>query len=73
MAAEYGMDYLGALPLSLQIREQADSGRPTVVADPEGEVAGLYTALARRVAIKIAAQSKDYSSKFPSIKLSKDT
>jgi ATP-binding protein involved in chromosome partitioning len=44
-----------------------------VVADPEGEVAGLYTALARRVAIKIAAQSKDYSSKFPSIKLSKDT
>jgi ATP-binding protein involved in chromosome partitioning len=28
MAAEYGVDYLGALPLNMQIREQADSGRP---------------------------------------------
>jgi len=42
MAAGYGMDYLGALPLALHIREQADSGRPTVIADPESEVAGLY-------------------------------
>ncbi len=39
MAAEYGVDYLGALPLNLRIREQADSGRPTVVADPDGEIA----------------------------------
>jgi ATP-binding protein involved in chromosome partitioning len=73
MAAEYGMDYLGALPLKLQIREQADSGRPTVIADPDGEVAGLYKAVARQVAIKIAAKAKDFSSKFPTIKVSKDT
>ena len=73
MAAEYGMDYLGALPLKMQIREQADSGRPTVIADPDGEVAGLYKAVARQVAIKIAAKAKDFSSKFPTIKVSKDT
>jgi ATP-binding protein involved in chromosome partitioning len=73
MAAEYGMDYLGALPLDIQIRLQADSGKPTVVADPEGEVAGIYKAVARQVAIKIAAKAKDFSSKFPSIKISKDT
>ncbi|WP_137895687.1 iron-sulfur cluster carrier protein ApbC [Ramlibacter sp. 2FC] len=73
MAAEYGMDYLGALPLTMQIREQADAGRPTVVADPDGEVAGIYKAVARQVAIKIAAKAKDFSSKFPSIKISKDT
>jgi ATP-binding protein involved in chromosome partitioning len=47
MAAEYSMDYLGALPLDMQIRLQADSGRPTVVADPDGEVAGIYKTVAR--------------------------
>ena len=73
MATEYGMDYLGALPLNMQIRVQADSGTPTVVADPEGEIAGIYKTVARQVAIKIAKQAKDFSSKFPSIKISKET
>ena len=73
MAAEYGVDYLGALPLNLSIREQADSGRPTVVAEPEGEIAGLYKAMARSVAVKIAQRAKDFSSKFPTITISKNT
>jgi len=73
MAAEYGMDYLGALPLDIRIRLQADSGKPTVVADPDGEVSAIYKSVARQVAIKIAAKSKDFSSKFPSIKISKET
>ena len=73
MAAEYGMDYLGALPLNMQIRVQADSGMPTVVADPDGEISAIYKAVARQVAIKIAARAKDFSSKFPSIKISKET
>ena len=73
MDAEYNMDYLGALPLAMQIRLQADSGKPTVVADPDGEVAGLYKTVARKVALAIAAKNKDFSSKFPSIKISKDT
>ena len=72
-AAEKGIDYLGALPLALSIREQADSGRPSVVADPEGDVAAIYKAIARQVAIRIAAKSKDFSSKFPSITISRDT
>ena len=73
MAAEYDMDYLGALPLAMSIREQADSGRPTVVAEPEGDVAALYKAVARKVAVAIAAKNKDFSSKFPSITISKTT
>jgi ATP-binding protein involved in chromosome partitioning len=73
MAAEYGMDYLGALPLSMQIRVQADSGEPTVVSDPDGEVAAIYKAVARQVALAIAAKNRDFSSKFPSIKISKET
>ena len=73
MATEYGMDYLGALPLNMSIRVQADSGMPSVVADPDGEIAALYKSVARQLAIKIAAKAKDFSSKFPSIKISKET
>ena len=73
MAADYGMDYLGALPLDMHIRLQADSGKPTVVADPDGEVAQIYKKVARDVAVKIAQQAKDFSSKFPTISISKNT
>jgi ATP-binding protein involved in chromosome partitioning len=67
------MDYLGALPLNLSIRVQADGGKPSVVAEPEGEIAGLYKAVARQVAVKIAQRAKDFSSKFPTISISKNT
>ena len=73
LATDYGMAYLGALPLDMQIRIQADSGKPTVVADPDGTVAAVYRSVARQVAVAIAAKNKDFSGKFPSIKISKDT
>ena len=73
MAADYKMDYLGALPLDMQIRLQADNGRPTVVADPDGNVAGIYKAIARKMAITVAAKAKDFSAKFPTITISKNT
>jgi ATP-binding protein involved in chromosome partitioning len=73
LAAEYGMDYLGALPLNLSIRLQADSGRPSVVHEPDGAIAALYKNMARLVAVKIAQRAKDFSSKFPTITVSKDT
>ena len=72
-AAEKGIDYLGALPLALSIREQADSGRPSVVSDPDGQAATNYKAIARQVAIKVAARAKDFSARFPSITISRDT
>jgi len=73
MAKEFGMPYLGALPLNLSIRLQADSGKPTVVSDPDGPVAVIYKAIARQVAVGIAAKAKDFSAKFPTITVSKDT
>jgi ATP-binding protein involved in chromosome partitioning len=72
-AQEKGVDYLGALPLAMHIRQQADSGKPTVVADPDSEAAGIYRSVARQVAIKIASKAKDFSSKFPTISVSKNT
>ncbi|WP_114637068.1 iron-sulfur cluster carrier protein ApbC [Polynucleobacter necessarius] len=67
MCKEYGVDFLGSLPLNLSIREQADAGRPTVVADPDGAISAIYKGIARQVAIRVATLSKDMSSKFPNI------
>ncbi|MGZ8203039.1 MAG: iron-sulfur cluster carrier protein ApbC, partial [Burkholderiales bacterium] len=54
MGKDYNVELLGALPLDIKIREQADSGMPTVVADPGGRSADIYRQIARRVAVKIA-------------------
>lgn len=67
MAADYDLEVLGSLPLAMQIREQADSGKPTVVSDPDGRVAEIYRDIARKVAVKIADKAKDMTAKFPSI------
>ncbi len=72
MCQENGADFLGALPLTMAIREQADSGKPTVVADPEGPVAQIYKQIARKLAVNVAEKAKDMSSKFPSIVIKND-
>ena len=69
MASDYAVELLGQLPLDMAIRQQVDSGCPTVAADPDGRVAEIYKAIARRVAVKLAEQAKDHSSKFPTIKI----
>ncbi len=72
MCADFGAEFLGALPLTMAIREQTDSGTPTVAADPHGPVAQIYKDIARKVAIKIAEKAKDMTSKFPSIVIKND-
>lgn len=69
MAQENEVDFLGALPLDITIREQADSGKPSVIADPNGRIAQIYREIARRVAAKLSLQAKDYTTKFPTIKI----
>ena len=71
LAQQLGMDYLGALPLALSIRTQADAGRPSVVAEPEGEIAQLYRQMARTLAAKVAQQGTNLAPKFPTITISK--
>src|SRR5690348_12137169 len=67
MCLDYNVPFLGSLPLDIRIREQADSGRPTVTADPDGAIAQAYKAIARKVAIAVARKAEDFSAKFPSI------
>ncbi len=69
LARDKGLHFLGSLPLSLQIREQADSGTPTVVADPDGEVAAIYKKLARDVAVQVALASTEQAAKAPTISI----
>jgi ATP-binding protein involved in chromosome partitioning len=67
MAKDYNVDLLGSLPLDINIRTQADSGKPTVIAAPDSKVAATYREIARKAAIKIANAGLDYSGKFPNI------
>jgi ATP-binding protein involved in chromosome partitioning len=67
MAQQYGVDLLGQLPLDLRIREEADSGKPTVVADPDCRISQEYRTVARKAAAKLSLQARDYAAKFPSI------
>jgi ATP-binding protein involved in chromosome partitioning len=67
MAEQYDVDYLGAIPLDGQIRHDADTGKPTVVADPDGRIAQNYREIARRTAAKLSLKKKDFTAAFPNI------
>jgi len=72
MCKDFGVEFLGALPLTMAIREQADSGKPTVVAEPDGQVAAIYKDIARKIAVQVSEKAKDMTSKFPSIVIKND-
>lgn len=72
MAEQYGVDFLGALPLDIRIRQETDSGKPTVVADPEHRISHIYREIARKMAAKLSQQGKSYATKFPSIVIQND-
>jgi len=67
MSKDYNVDLLGSLPLDISIRELTDSGKPTVISQPNSKIARIYKEIARKAAIKIANASLDHSSKFPNI------
>jgi ATP-binding protein involved in chromosome partitioning len=67
LAADCGVELLGELPLDIRIREEADSGHPSVVAAPDSARARAYFDLARRTAVRLADSARDYSRLFPKI------
>lgn len=71
IAAEYGVELLGSLPLDIGIRMAVDGGKPTVIAEPEGSLASLYKTIARRAAVRISEKARDTTSKFPKIIIKK--
>ena len=72
MCKDYGVELLGSLPLDIRIREHTDTGRPTVVADPQGRVAEIYRRIARRLAVKVDELTLDHSELFAKIVIEND-
>ena len=70
MARQYGVPLLGDLPLDIRIREQADRGCPTVVADPDSDVAASYRRIARTTAARLSLSARNKSIGFPKISIS---
>ena len=67
MCDQYNVDFLGALPLDIDIRINADGGHPSVARDPESQASQIYRDIARRTAAKLSLKAKDFSAKFPNI------
>ncbi|MEE9355337.1 MAG: iron-sulfur cluster carrier protein ApbC [Methylococcaceae bacterium] len=67
MAERYDVEFLGGLPLDISIRQHADGGKPSVIAEPSSPVAQAYQEIARKMAAILALKTKDYSGKFPNI------
>ncbi|TXI26596.1 MAG: iron-sulfur cluster carrier protein ApbC [Nitrosomonas oligotropha] len=72
MCQDYNVEFLGALPLDIKIREHTDTGKPSVVAEPDGKIAGIYRLIARRVAVKVAESAEDHSELFAKIVMEND-
>lgn len=67
MADQYDIELLGSLPLDIRIRKETDSGKPTVAAEPNSDIAIAYREIARNTAAKLSRRSKNYSNSFPNI------
>ena len=67
MAGEYHVALLGQLPLAMCIRAAADSGAPTVVSDPDSELAERYRMIARKTAARLGQSARNKAIAFPKI------
>ena len=67
MARRHGVDMLGSVPLDISIRKNADSGTPTIVAEPDSKIAASYRDIARKMAARLALRKKDQRGLFPHI------
>lgn len=71
LASEYDTRLLASLPLARRIREQVDSGNPSVIAEPDGEIAMIYHELARRMAARLSVRNRQAPAA-PTISISDD-
>ncbi|HST74949.1 MAG TPA: P-loop NTPase, partial [Acetobacteraceae bacterium] len=55
-AHRLGTDFLGEVPLLLDVREASDAGTPITASAPDGEAARAFDAIAARVWQKVSGQ-----------------
>ncbi len=66
-ARTHGVEFLGEVPLLLEIRTNADAGTPVVTQAPDSEAGRAYTALAARVWEKTQGRLREIESAAPRI------
>ena len=71
IAEQFDIDLLGSLPLSMMIREQADEGTPTVIAEPQSQITMVYCDIARHMAAKLWQHNQQDAS-VPVISIAED-
>ena len=67
MSKKNKVELLGSLPLDIAIRQNADSGKPSLVAEPSGKISEIYKEIARKATANLALKTKDFSTRFPNI------
>ena len=67
MSKKNKVELLGSLPLDIAIRQNADSGKPSLVAEPGGKISEIYKEIARKATANLALKTKDFSTRFPNI------
>jgi ATP-binding protein involved in chromosome partitioning len=69
VAAENELSLLAQLPLDIRIREEADSGKPTVLAAPDSELGLMFRDMALATVAKLAQRPRDYKGAFGNVKV----
>ncbi len=67
LASQFDLPFLGALPLDISIREDADKGQPT--ANKDNKIAGVYERIALKIAANLATLPKAMMINMPSVKV----
>ncbi len=67
MSKKNKVELLGSLPLDIAIRQNADSGKPSLVVEPSGKTSEIYKEIARKATANLALKTKDFSTRFPNI------
>jgi ATP-binding protein involved in chromosome partitioning len=70
IAKECHINLLGTLPLDIQIRKQADSGKPIFIAAPQSAIADIYRKIVNKIADQLS-HSKPKAFRFPKIVIEK--
>jgi len=69
-AEKLGCDFLGEVPLDIDIRTTSDGGRPIVVSAPDSPHAAVYREIAARIWQKLCGQDAEQTRQAPKIVIS---
>ncbi len=67
MARDYGIPFLGDIPLVGELRESLDNGAPITISNPTHPISIRYRAIAKEIALALAKKDKSFTQAFGKI------